>query len=149
MYGYLLPRTGYLKGSKGTLAKENPLRVLCAQELVDEFGLLMPRLRLWSNALQRMDRETTIRLMELEARMGVKSKKSELLPTPNIRIMTIHSAKGTEEENVVLVPDMTPRAYRTFGINPDAEHRVWYVAVTRAKKSLWLLQPQTAHYYPI
>ena len=87
-----------------------------------------------------------IRIMEVEEKLGLKNKNA-VLPEPNIRIMTIHSAKGTESDNVLLVPDMTPRAHKTFRDNPDAEHRVWYVAVTRAKQSLWLLQPQTAHYY--
>lgn len=145
-YSLMLPRSGYLKGSKGLLEKEDPLRELTSEQLAEEFGLLMPRLKTWPHALQRLDREMVLRIMEVESRMGIKDK-NDILPEPNIRIMTVHSSKGTEEDNVLLVPDMTPRAYKTFCNNPDAEHRVWYVAVTRAKKSLWLLQPQTNYYY--
>jgi superfamily I DNA/RNA helicase len=33
--------------------------------------------------------------------------------------------------------------------NPSSEHRVFYVAVTRAKKSLHILEPTTQRYYEI
>jgi superfamily I DNA/RNA helicase len=32
---------------------------------------------------------------------------------------------------------------------PDDEHRVFYVAVTRAKKNLFILQPETKYSYTI
>lgn len=56
---------------------------------------------------------------------------------PDILLSTIHSAKGMEADHVVLSTAMGQRTWE--GLSDD-EHRVWYVAVTRAKKSLHLIQ---------
>lgn len=62
-----------------------------------------------------------------------------------VTLTTIHQAKGTEADNVVLCPDTTP-ATLTRG---DAEHRVFYVAATRARKRLFLLRPAHEHFYRV
>lgn len=66
---------------------------------------------------------------------------------PRVLIDTIHSVKGGEADNVVVLPDWTPRIDKEFAVNPDAEHRVWYVAVTRARNRLYLLTPQSNLHY--
>jgi DNA helicase-2/ATP-dependent DNA helicase PcrA len=66
-----------------------------------------------------------------------------------VEISTIHGAKGREADNVVLLLDMTQRTYEAFHRNPDAEHRVWYVGVTRAKDRLFLVNPDTTNQYPM
>lgn len=48
-------------------------------------------------------------------------------------LSTIHSAKGMEADRVVLFNSMGQRTWEGFN---DDEHRVWYVAVTRAKNKL-------------
>lgn len=68
--------------------------------------------------------------------------------TPNIRISTIHGVKGDEADNVVLLSDISGLVKKTLDIDEDAEHRVFYVAVTRAKKRLYIVQPTTRLYYP-
>lgn len=54
---------------------------------------------------------------------------------------TIHKAKGDEFENVLLIPDSLD-----FIINPDLgneeEHRVYYVALSRAKSRLFIVYPK-------
>jgi ATP-dependent exoDNAse (exonuclease V) beta subunit len=42
---------------------------------------------------------------------------------------------------------MTPRTYRGYQEDPDAEHRVFYVACTRARESLYLHEPITPRHY--
>ena len=74
-------------------------------------------------------------------------KNGEFDKDPRIEISTIHNAKGRECDNVVLLPDMTLRTKQGFLDNPDAEHRVWYVGVTRARERLVIPQPLTEHYY--
>jgi len=66
-----------------------------------------------------------------------------------IRISTIHGAKGGEADNVVLCTDMAMRTYDEYQENPDDEHRTWYVAVTRAKNRLIILNPETNVCYDI
>ena len=73
----------------------------------------------------------------------------KLSEPPNVRIETIHGVKGAEADHVMLLTDMSPRTKRAFDLNPDPEHRVFYVGVTRARQTLHLVSPQTDISYPI
>ena len=64
-----------------------------------------------------------------------------------IHIDTIHGVKGGEADNVLLCSDMSYRTWRGFQDQPDHEHRVFYVGVTRARKALHILMPQTDKSY--
>lgn len=64
-----------------------------------------------------------------------------------IKLSTIHGAKGAEADNVVLFTDVSPATYEQ--IDSDAEHRVWYVAVTRARKKLYIVEPQSSCFYDV
>lgn len=66
---------------------------------------------------------------------------------PRIRIDTIHGVKGAEADHVLVSPDMSERTMRGYLMDPDAEHRVFYVAVTRAMDSLHLLLPTGFNHY--
>jgi DNA helicase-2/ATP-dependent DNA helicase PcrA len=73
------------------------------------------------------------------------------LPQPRVHLTTIHAAKGREADVVVVLPDMTRTTYLEYrdgarGGN-EAENRVFYVAVTRARKRLILVNPVTKRYY--
>lgn len=67
---------------------------------------------------------------------------------PNINISTIHTVKGDEADVVVLLSDISRAVDSQLEMDPDSEHRVFYVAVTRAKEKLIIVQPQTRMYYP-
>ena len=58
---------------------------------------------------------------------------------PNIRISTIHAAKGKEADRVILHLSTTKRIQQGFHDFRDAEIRCWYVGVTRAKQRLDLV----------
>lgn len=64
-----------------------------------------------------------------------------------IKVSTIHGAKGAEADNVILYTDVSPATYEQ--LDSDAEHRVWYVAVTRTRKNLFIIQPQTDTFYDL
>lgn len=64
-----------------------------------------------------------------------------LLDSPRIKVGTIHSAKGMEADFVVLRPEMAGRTYAEWLRAPEGERRCWYVGLTRARKGLWLLEP--------
>lgn len=63
---------------------------------------------------------------------------------PRISLNTIHGVKGGEADNVLLISDISKKTFEGMQRNPDNEWRVWYVAATRAKKSLHILLPQTS-----
>lgn len=52
----------------------------------------------------------------------------------------IHSFKGLECDHVVLHSGMSPAATREALIDPEAERRVFYVGITRAKERVTILQ---------
>jgi DNA helicase-2/ATP-dependent DNA helicase PcrA len=64
-----------------------------------------------------------------------------------VRIGTVHSVKGAEADRVVLTTDISQRVAHGARIDPDAEHRVQYVGVTRARQALHLLLPHTASHW--
>jgi DNA helicase-2/ATP-dependent DNA helicase PcrA len=75
------------------------------------------------------------------------SKGYKLSKEPNIKVSTIHQAKGGECDNVILITDVSFNTYNN--INTDDEHRVWYVAVSRAKQNLTIVNGSNNRYYRI
>lgn len=68
-----------------------------------------------------------------------KEKGPEIFTDANIKIMTMHAAKGREADNVIVLLDVPKTVKDTIEINEsDVEIKILYVAVTRAKKSLYL-----------
>ena len=74
--------------------------------------------------------------------------KGTFYPNPNVNISTIHTVKGDEADVVVLMSDISKAVASQLDVDEDSEHRVFYVAVTRAKEKLIIVQPQTRLYYP-
>lgn len=56
----------------------------------------------------------------------------------NIKLSTIHSAKGMEAAHVHLLSAQSFATVRQAAIDPASQHRVMYVAVTRAKEKLFI-----------
>lgn len=119
-----------------------------AQELNENYTYdaadlkVTPKL-IWHDALVRMpfdDREYYLSCL----RRGEK-----LTQSPRIRVETIHGAKGAEAENVLLSTALTYRVQRGFELDPDNEHRVFYVGATRAMNSLHVLSSQTFYDYSL
>ena len=69
-------------------------------------------------------------------------KKENLHDGARIKLSTIHSAKGGEEENVLIILDNTKTIRESVEKSQDKadeENRVWYVGVTRTRQNLYLL----------
>jgi DNA helicase-2/ATP-dependent DNA helicase PcrA len=73
----------------------------------------------------------------------------EITKKPRIKLSTIHGAKGGEADHVMVLTDLSSKTFKSFERNPDDETRVMYVALTRAKKSLHLIEPTTEKYFPL
>lgn len=67
--------------------------------------------------------------------------------TCRIRVNTVHTVKGAEAENVIILSDITKRINENLMENPDDEHRVFYVAVTRASKRLFLVTNTLSNFF--
>jgi superfamily I DNA/RNA helicase len=86
-------------------------------------------------------------LVEYYTRALVVNK--DILKSPNIELSTIHKAKGREADNVVILLDQTGNIRDAAVLNPDNEHRNWYVAVTRAKKRVYAIMSSSVHGYEL
>jgi superfamily I DNA/RNA helicase len=104
------------------------------QECIADHGLQTEDV--WYKAFAGLDTETENYIRNMLA------NKEKISQNPRITLSTIHGAKGGEADNVLLLPDITKSAADHDDINPDELHRLFYVAVTRAKKSLHILEPK-------
>ena len=78
----------------------------------------------------------------IQAVLPVYRKRPHAFDTAKIRLSTIHSAKGTEADNVILYTQLTGKIYndwKNFQETNDTEAKVLFVGVTRAKRRLYLL----------
>lgn len=141
VYDYLRIKEEVKYGFKSKVEQLQDDAKFTLEQLKKDFGLLTDKI--WHEALMR------IPIQEREYFLAARRKGEKFLSEPRIKINTIHSVKGGESENVVICPDMAPRTYTEYQETPDDEHRVWYVAVTRAKKKLYILSPKTTMHYDI
>tara|TARA_R100000664_G_scaffold33571_1_gene51074 strand:- start:1360 stop:2874 length:1515 start_codon:yes stop_codon:yes gene_type:complete len=101
--------------------------------LQKEHGLLIGEDIIWHEAMDKLpqaDRAYVVALLRRGEKFNAK---------PRIKVSTIHQAKGGEADNVVLHTDLSAAAAR---IQNDDTHRVFYVAVTRTRKNLYLVEPE-------
>lgn len=96
----------------------------------------------WSKALDLIPEDIALSMKKAEEVEGLTAQ-------PRILISTIHGVKGMEADHVVIRNDMQMPTFVGFQRRPDDEHRAFYVAVTRAKKSLWILRSWNDRTYPL
>ncbi|HYD35946.1 MAG TPA: ATP-dependent helicase [Vitreimonas sp.] len=96
---------------------------------------------IWHEQLTKMD----VKLREYF--IAALRRGESLTKVPRIRISTIHGAKGAEADNVVVMSDISNRCYQALQLNPDDEHRVAYVAASRARENLYVIMPRTSNFY--
>lgn len=140
-YELMTSRVGIAYGFKTQLENENENKMLSLKDLQASYGLLTDKI--WHEALDKIPAQ------EREYFIAALRRGEKLLKEPRIRVSTIHSVKGGESDNVVVASDMAPRSYAEMEQDPDSEHRVWYVAVTRARERLIIIQPKTNYHYKI
>ena len=77
----------------------------------------------------------------------------ELFNDARVKLSTIHSAKGGEAQNILLILDNTKTIREATEKNfekEDEENRVWYVGVTRTLQNLYIMSAKKeAHGYDI
>lgn len=129
----------YLSGNGGRVARGKKKIIADADatfsltELQTDYGLLATDDMIWHEALDKlpaMDRAYITALLRRGEKFNAK---------PRIRLSTIHQTKGGEADSVVVYLDLTAAALN--GPSDDL-HRVFYVAVTRTKEHLYLVEPE-------
>lgn len=138
LYKLMSQRDRVRRGFKKVLAQRTEESV-DLETLKEDYGLAF--VGKWYDQFDMAPAHEIVYFKAMEAR-------GELGQEPRIRISTIHGAKGKEADSVAICPDMSWRTNAAFDKNPDQEHRVWYVGVTRARQSLYILQPTRDTFYP-
>ena len=130
---------GRLKRGAKTFSDEDKDKIYTLDILKKDHGLLIDGE--WyevMNKISEYDVAYIRRLLDLG---------EDLQKEPRIKTSTIHQAKGGECDNVIVLTDIGKIVYKSYMKNPDDEHRVFYVAVTRAKENLYIVDPQTTNFY--
>ena len=145
IYGYMTVKSGHVKRnfSNGTSLKGIIEDLINIEELRNEHGLLAAGS--WQRVFDKVDdkKKTFIEAMEKNG--------EDISPTtePRIKLSTIHGAKGDERQNTVLMLDIDYNSYNAYLKDPNPEHRLFYVGVTRTVENLYLVNPAGEYGYQI
>ena len=115
--------------------------ILSLQTLLSSHGLLTTAI--WHEAFDRVSDK------ERQYLIACLRRGEKLTKTPRIQISTIHGAKGSEADNVVVLTDIGQKSWLEMQKQPDDETRVFYVALTRVKKNLHIIQPRTTRSFQL
>ena len=128
------------RGSTKLLDAAEPEELLTYEVLARSYGMLAPK------DTEPMD---IVRLSEAEKIYirAIERRGESIYKPPRIKLSTIHAMKGGEDDNVAVYLGSTRNCVE--GKHPEDEHRVFYVAVTRAKQNLYLIESNKTYRYMI
>ena len=72
----------------------------------------------------------------------MRENGEKLNSKPRITLSTIHGVKGGEQDNVVLLTDLSRNTQKNYEQNPDDENRLFYVGATRTRNHLHIIRPK-------
>jgi len=131
-YSFMVSGLGVERGGKTALENADADEPVDLNDLLLSYGLRDPKP--WDMHLSKLSEDERSYLRKAETN-GTLARK------PVVRITTIHGAKGLEADNVVLITDLSPACGKAWKAGEEEEIRVLYVALTRAKKRLFLMRP--------
>ena len=135
VYSYMSIGERVVRGFKKLSGVEDD-DLVTFDRLTANHGLLAKDDMIWSEAMDKLP-DTDRAYVTALLRRGEKFNG-----VPRITASTIHGSKGGEADNVILFTDLSPAADTQFQRNPDDTHRVFYVAVTRAKQNLYIVDAE-------
>lgn len=123
------------RGGKAKMQLAEDTVSFTLEELKKQFGL--SKIGDWYDTLEGISNATK------DYYYNILSNGYKLTERPKIHLSTIHAIKGGEADHVIVISDMASRSFDEYLKDPDSERRVAYVAVTRCKKRLTIMQPFT------
>lgn len=144
IYEYLSVGVGFKRGHKLLPAWPDDEMIVGMGDLQRNGGLLVNSE--WFTALDKVARADVAYIGKIRRR-----GEQKLRERPTVRVSTIHGSKGGEADHVVLLTDMAFRTWTEMRVDAaaeDDERRVWYVAVTRTKQRLTIVEPQGHKHCP-
>jgi len=138
IYSFMSTGNRVKRGFK-TMSGADDSNVFNMLQLQDDWGLVIGEELIWREALDRLPEESRVYITAM-LRRGEKFNAE-----PRITVSTIHGSKGGESENVVVFTDLSPSADDAMSEGNDDLHRVFYVAVTRAKENLFIVESEDSN----
>jgi superfamily I DNA/RNA helicase len=132
----------YEKLRRGVELNYNEMKVLKGYTTLD-LDNINKNSPIWHKALDKLSYK------DREYYISVLRRGESLIKKPRIHISTIHSVKGGESENVVIMTDMSKKTYDMYQLDLDNEIRVFYVGITRAKNNCYVLSEKTNRYFDL
>ena len=134
------------RGAAKLLDAADPAGLLTLDDLVQDFGFIDKR------DLFREDPRDAFEIIGVGGNMrayllNIENSGEDITKPPRIKVSTIHAMKGGEDDNCVVYLGSTYAATTTR--YPDDEHRIFYVAVTRSRKDLHLVEGNDKYRYSI
>ena len=142
LYDCMQSMQGVARGGKKKLL-ESEVTWFDHALLVRDYGLLVDLSVEWYDTLQKISDDQRGYYRRI-LRHG-----EDLTGEPRCLVSTIHGVKGGECDNVVILDRQAWRTVKEFHRNPDDEHRVFYVAATRAKEKLYIVRTNDKNHYPM
>jgi superfamily I DNA/RNA helicase len=142
IYRHMVIDVDVSRGHK-TLPNVEDHKMLDIETLTSEHGLLHQKP--WDETFAKIS-EDDRRYLKSCLRHGTFEDSSR------ITISTIHGAKGTESDNVMLLTDSVRKnqgLWKKQSYEEEDEHRVFYVGLTRSKHSLHLVHPMMSKGFSI
>jgi DNA helicase-2/ATP-dependent DNA helicase PcrA len=133
VYSFMSTGKRVKRGFK-TMSGADDSNLFNMKQLQDEWGLMIEKDLIWREALDKLPDESRAYITAM-LRRGEKFNAE-----PRITVSTIHGSKGGESENVVVFTDISPAADNEMSGGNDDLHRVFYVAVTRTKETLYIVE---------
>lgn len=141
LYAKLRTREQVRHGCKLLPKVESEEAMLTMADLRREHGLLVEGP--W------FDTFTTIPLERRAYYRALLRRHKTLKVAPQVVLETVHGAKGAQADNVALFTEQSRRTWEEGRLQPDEEHRVWYVGATRARQALHIVSGPTRYAYPV
>lgn len=133
VYSFMSTGKRVKRGFK-TMSGADDSNLFNMKQLQDEWGLMIEKDLIWREALDKLPDESRAYITAM-LRRGEKFNAE-----PRITVSTIHGSKGGESQNVVVFTDISPAADNEMSGGNDDLHRVFYVAVTRTKETLYIVE---------
>jgi DNA helicase-2/ATP-dependent DNA helicase PcrA len=138
-------------------------------EQISRIASYMTQNNFEKNSIKYLDKDARYQMSVLKERMWLKTDKvwyeafddapqkkiryirrmrengEKLNSNPRIILSTIHGVKGGEQDNVVLLTDLSRNTQKSYEKNPDDENRLFYVGATRTKNHLHVIRPKDVY----
>tara|TARA_B100000963_G_scaffold114552_1_gene99787 strand:+ start:2826 stop:4349 length:1524 start_codon:yes stop_codon:yes gene_type:complete len=136
LYYYMGANIGVERGYKNLTGVDQDA-TFSYNQLKENNGLRVPKDYSWHEALDKVPEYKKAYVSDVIRREG------SFHPVPRITLSTVHGSKGGEADNVMILSDLSRKADESYWRDKDDERRVFYVALTRAKQTLYLVRSKT------